>query len=64
MLCCVGFCSILFPKVYKIFDATVQNFLWKALKTTPDTFFFRSYLRLRNSFWECAPVGLVLDFRF
>ena len=61
--CSVGFWSNLFPKVYQIFDATVQKFLLKALTTTAHTFFFRSRLRLRNSFWESAPVSLVCDFR-
>ena len=64
MLCCLGFCSILFPKVYKMFLATGQKFLLKASKTTAHTFFFRSRLRLRTSFWECAPDALVFNFRF
>ena len=50
LLCCVGFCTILCPKVYRIFYATVQKFLLKALETTAHTFFFWSRFRLRNFF--------------
>ena len=64
LLCCVGFCSILVPKVYQIFDATVQKNVSNALKTTAHTFLFRSRLRLRNSSWECALVAPVCDFGF
>ena len=64
LLCGVGFCSILFLKVYKIFDPTVQKFLLKTWKNTAHTFFFWSRLRLRNSFWESASVALVCNFRF
>ena len=41
-----------------------KDFLLKAFKTPAHTFFFRSRLRLRNSFWKCAPVALVFDLRF
>ena len=59
LLCGVSFSPILFPKVYKMFDATVQKSVLKTLKTTTKIFFFWSGLRLRNSFWESASVALV-----
>ena len=34
LLCCVVSTSLIFPKAYKIFDATVQNFLLKAVENT------------------------------
>ena len=62
MLFCVDVCSILVPKVYTFFGATMQNFLFKALKCTAYTFFSESGLRLRNFFLECAPVALVCNY--
>ena len=64
MLCDVGSCSILFPKVYEFFDATVHKFPSKTLKTTAHTFSFWSCLHLRTSFSESASVALVCDYKF
>ena len=52
MLCGAGFCSIPFLKVDKMFDATVQNFLLKTLKTTAHTFFFWSLYACATFFWS------------
>ena len=64
--CSVVWVSVqyVFIKFIQLFDATMQKFLLKALKTTAHTFFFRSFLRLRNPFWGCLPVALVCDFEF
>ena len=59
---CMDVCTILFPKVYKIVDATMQRFLLKALTSTAYTFCSESRLRLRNSFLQFAPFALVCDY--
>ena len=64
LLCCVATCFILFQKVYKIFDATLQNFRLTAFKKTVHTFFSQSRSDSGTSFLGCGSVALVCDYNF
>ena len=55
MLCCLAIHFILSPNVYTFFDATVQNFLFKAFETTAHTPFSRSRLSPHASFCGVRP---------
>ena len=64
MLCGVGSFSILFPKVYKNFDATVQKFSLELYKLRLIPSFSRAVYACATLFLESASVALVCNFKF
>ena len=66
----LSICSVVWVSVQYFFLKFIKFLMQlckissKDLKITAQTFFFCSCLRLRNSFWESAPVAVVCDFTF
>ena len=64
LLCGVSFCSFLFPKVYKRFDATVQKFLLKRLKLRLTPSLSRAAYACATLLLASASIALVCNFKF